>query len=92
MPAIKLDDSALLLQPLGDLVFCPMVITAEASAQGKTCQHHWMHLTIHGTLHLCGFDHVTSVAADTMESLEIQILSGFGVANPYRQQTSQSHE
>ena len=68
---------------LGDLVICEPIVEAEAALQGKSAEIHWAHLIIHGTLHLLGFDHIASADAEVMESLEIRILSQFGIANPY---------
>lgn len=72
------------LTALGDLVFCPAVIEQEAAAQNKKIAAHWIHLLVHGTLHLCGYDHISDVEAAAMESLEIQILSRLGISNPYQ--------
>ena len=71
------------LQVLGDLVFCPEVVSREAREQKKNPEHHWTHLFVHGTLHLCGYDHEEPIQADAMESLEIQILSALGIPDPY---------
>ena len=68
---------------LGDLVMCPPVITREAAKQGKRLRDHYAHLTIHGVLHLLGYDHQTAAEAGRMESLEIRILAGIGIPNPY---------
>ena len=68
---------------LGDLVLCPEVVLAEAHSQNKPVDNHWVHLLVHGTLHLCGYDHIDSMQADAMESLEIQILSAMGISDPY---------
>jgi len=40
-------------------------------------------LLIHGCLHLIGFDHETTIEAEEMEALEIDILRKLGVPNPY---------
>jgi len=69
---------------LGDLVFCPDVIAREAREQGKALCDHWAHLAVHGTLHLFGHDHQDDAAAEAMEALEIRLLSGAGIADPYR--------
>ena len=68
---------------LGDLVICAPIVTAEASAQGKAVEAHWAHLVVHGMLHLQGFDHVNDTDTQQMEALEIKILRGLGVSNPY---------
>lgn len=71
---------------LGDLVFCPPVISSEAGEQAKSINDHWVHMLVHGTLHLCGYDHIESADAETMENLEIQILSSLGLSDPYQNQ------
>ncbi|HST27654.1 MAG TPA: rRNA maturation RNase YbeY [Rudaea sp.] len=68
---------------LGDLVICAPVVAREAAEQGKHPREHWAHLTIHGVLHLLGHDHETPAEARRMEALEIRILAGLGIRNPY---------
>ena len=68
---------------LGDLVICAPVVAREAAEQGKRPREHWAHLTIHGVLHLLGHDHETPAEARRMEALEIRILAGLGIRNPY---------
>jgi len=68
---------------LGDLVICAPVVSAEASAQGKSGEAHWAHLVVHGMLHLQGFDHQTVQQTREMERLEIKILDTLGYTNPY---------
>lgn len=68
---------------LGDLVICASVVAREAAEQGKRLRDHWAHLTIHGVLHLLGHDHQTRAEASKMEALEIRILAGLGIADPY---------
>ncbi|TVQ89882.1 MAG: rRNA maturation RNase YbeY [Chromatiaceae bacterium] len=68
---------------LGDLVICAPVVQREATAQGKPARAHWAHLTVHGILHLLGYDHTEPAAAATMEALETAILDGLGFPPPY---------
>lgn len=68
---------------IGDLAICASVVQREAAEQGKLARNHWAHLTIHGVLHLLGYDHVDERDADAMESLETRILAGLRIADPY---------
>ena len=68
---------------LGDLVICAPVVAREAAEQGKALGDHYAPLTIHGVLHLLGFDHVEEAEAEEMEALERQILASLGIADPY---------
>ena len=68
---------------LGDLVLCGPVLEREARTHGKSSEHHWLHLVVHGMLHLLGFDHVDAREAQAMEAVEIRCLAALGVADPY---------
>ncbi|MBJ9986164.1 rRNA maturation RNase YbeY [Acinetobacter sp. S40] len=74
-------------QPLGDLVICIPVVLQEAIEQHKVARDHFMHMLVHGTLHLLGYDHELSEQdAEEMEALEIEILAKLGLKNPYLEQ------
>ena len=70
--------------PLGDIAICAPVVAREARDQGKSVRDHYAHLTVHGVLHLLGFDHHNDEDAAKMEALERQVLAGLGVDDPYR--------
>jgi len=68
---------------LGDIALAYEVAAQEADAGGARLSDHAMHLTVHGVLHLLGFDHKTRRDAGVMEPLETRILGELGVADPY---------
>ncbi|CBA16567.1 rRNA maturation RNase YbeY [Xanthomonas albilineans] len=68
---------------LGDLVICAPVVAREAAEQGKPLNAHYAHLTVHGVLHLLGWDHEDDKEAEAMEQLERQILGELGLSDPY---------
>ena len=70
---------------LGDLVICAPVVAREAAEQGKSAAAHWAHLTVHGCLHLLGFDHEADSEAEAMEALETEILARLGYPDPYQE-------
>jgi probable rRNA maturation factor len=74
---------AMKLPLLGDLAICAPVVQCEADEQGKLARDHWAHMTVHGTLHLLGYDHIEDAEAEAMEALETRVLAGLGIADPY---------
>ncbi len=68
---------------LGDLVLCAPVVAREAREQRKPLGAHYAHLTVHGCLHLLGWDHEDAQEAEAMERLEREILAGLGLPDPY---------
>jgi probable rRNA maturation factor len=70
---------------LGDVAICGPVVLREAAEQGKPVEAHWAHLTVHGILHLLGYDHQEEAEAEQMEALEREVLAELGFADPYSQ-------
>ena len=68
---------------LGDIVICAPKVAREALEQGKPLEAHWAHLTLHGCLHLLGYDHIEPEEAEAMEALETELLAALGYPNPY---------
>ena len=68
---------------LGDLAICAAVVEREAIEQSKPFDHHWAHISIHGILHLLGYDHIEDDDADEMEALETELLAVLAIENPY---------
>lgn len=73
----------IVLPLLGDIVMCAPVVAREARQQHKLLRDHYAHLTVHGVLHLLGFDHRNARDAARMEKLETRILASLGIADPY---------
>jgi probable rRNA maturation factor len=69
---------------MGDIVLCAPVVAREAKAQQKKIADHYAHLAVHGVLHLAGYDHMKPRDAKKMEALEVAILAGFKIDDPYR--------
>ncbi len=68
---------------LGDIIVSHQTAYAESRQSGKSIDQHLCHLVVHGMLHLLGYDHNNDAEASRMETLEIAVLSGLGVADPF---------
>ena len=69
---------------LGDIVICAPLVDEEARQQGKAAEAHWAHLTIHGILHLLGYEHQEEQQAADMEALEVRLLAAMEIGDPYQ--------
>lgn len=74
---------------LGDLIVCAPIVEREAFEENKNLNAHWAHMTVHGILHLLGYDHIEDVEADIMENLETSIMTGLNFAPPYESHAEQ---
>ena len=54
-----------------------------ATEEDRVFLHHLAHLTVHGFLHLIGYDHQTDAQADEMEGLESKIMTRMNLPDPY---------
>lgn len=68
---------------LGELVICAPVVAREAPAGGVALRARWALMTVHGVLHLRGFDHERDEEAHIMQAKEVQLLDQLGFPNPY---------
>ncbi|MBI3703744.1 MAG: rRNA maturation RNase YbeY [Rhizobiales bacterium] len=68
---------------LGDIVMAYETLAHECDREARAFLHHLAHLTVHGFLHLIGYDHRTDSQADAMEGLESKIMTRLKMPDPY---------
>ena len=68
---------------LGDIAISYQTAAREAAAEDKSFADHVAHLSVHGFLHLLGYDHESDDDAEEMEGLERAILARIGISDPY---------
>jgi probable rRNA maturation factor len=68
---------------LGDIAIAYQTTRNEADDEQKPFDHHLSHLAVHGFLHLIGYDHEKDDDAETMETLEAEILAQLGIPDPH---------
>jgi rRNA maturation RNase YbeY len=68
---------------LGDLVICAPVVAREAKEQKKRLVAHYAHLTVHGALHLLGWDHENERDADLHGTARARDPGDHGHRRPY---------
>ena len=75
---------------LGDIAIAYQTTRKEADDEQRPFDHHLSHLTVHGFLHLIGYDHENDDDAEAMEALERQILAQLGIPDPYADRDADS--
>lgn len=83
-PALDADDPIEGL--LGDISLAYETLVREAGELEKPFEHHFVHLLVHGMLHVLGYDHLTSEEALAMEARETDIMALLGYPDPYEGQ------
>ena len=83
-PALDADDPIEGL--LGDISLAYETLVHEAGELEKPFEHHFVHLLVHGMLHVLGYDHLTSEEALAMEARETDIMAQLGYPDPYEGQ------
>ncbi|WMS43380.1 rRNA maturation RNase YbeY [Acuticoccus sp. MNP-M23] len=68
---------------IGGIAIAFEVMAQEAAERAIPLAHHTTHLVLHGVLHLLGYDHEAEDERNTMEGIEIGILDGLGIPDPY---------
>jgi len=67
----------------GDIVIAYETLKRECDDEGRNFLHHLAHLTVHGFLHLIGYDHQIDTQAEEMEELESKIMRRLQMPDPY---------
>jgi probable rRNA maturation factor len=60
---------------LGDVVLCPAYAAEQAARAGQTLAAELELLTVHGILHLCGFDHAEPDEEQAMRARTDELLA-----------------
>ena len=68
---------------IGDIVLSYETILSECKSRKKTFRDHFLHLLVHGFLHLLGYNHDNERDEKEMEELEVNYLSKLNIKNPY---------
>ena len=68
---------------IGDIVLSYETILKECKIRKISFKEHFIHLCLHGMLHLLGFDHKDRKDEKVMEYTEIKFLSLINIQNPY---------
>ncbi|KZK87246.1 Endoribonuclease YbeY [Pseudovibrio sp. Ad13] len=69
---------------LGDIIIAKETVKREAIELEIPFEHHLIHLIVHGTLHLFGYDHQIDEEAEEMEAEERLILASLQIPDPYK--------
>ena len=65
---------------LGDIVICPKFAQADAAAAERSLDEHVQFLTVHGLLHLLGYNHATEEEYAGMFALQDELVHSWGAA------------
>ncbi|MDO8877713.1 MAG: rRNA maturation RNase YbeY [Pseudolabrys sp.] len=68
---------------LGDIVIAYETVLRESADEDRDFLHHLTHLTVHGYLHLVGYDHGNDAEAGRMEALESKIMTRMQLPDPW---------
>ena len=80
------------LNLLGDIVLSPDKIKEESVMYLRDFYEHFIHIFLHGFLHLLGYTHDSENDTKNMEAKEIEILSLLNINNPYLPHTEKDEK
>jgi probable rRNA maturation factor len=67
----------------GDIVMAYETLKRECDDEDRIFLHHLAHLTVHGFLHLIGYDHQVEAQAEEMEGFESKIMTRMQMPDPH---------
>ena len=70
-------------ESLGDIILAVPFVQSEAKRLNLPVEAHSIHLIVHATLHLLGYDHIADDEAQVMQQLENQVMLKLGLHLPY---------
>ncbi|MES0371643.1 MAG: rRNA maturation RNase YbeY [Mariprofundaceae bacterium] len=70
-------------ESLGDMILATPFTIKESARLSIPTADHMLHLIIHGTLHLLGYDHINDDEAEVMHRHEQAAMKKLGLHNPY---------
>jgi len=70
-------------ESLGDIALASSFVALEADRLQLPIDDHCLHLIIHATLHLLGFDHLEDADAEHMQGLETEAMHALSLHKPY---------
>lgn len=76
-------DAVVSEEPWGELVYCLTVIDKQAAASGWELKDELLRLTVHGLVHLLGYDHESDAEEAEMLGIEKKLLELIGLADVY---------
>ena len=68
---------------LGEIIISMERIFSESKINNVLFKDHFIHIFLHGILHILGYDHEIDSERIKMEKTEISILKNLGIKNPY---------
>jgi probable rRNA maturation factor len=74
---------------VGDILLCPQVAAEQAPANGQSTEQEIDLLTVHGVLHLLGYDHAEPDERREMFALQSRLLAEWH--DPRRTRTAEGH-
>lgn len=70
-------------ESLGDIIIAQPFVAEEAKRLQLPEADHVLHLIVHGTLHLLGYDHIEDDEAEVMQQMENRVMKTLGLHQPY---------